>query len=113
MDATHQTDVSPNNVSTAAANALGSLQLADHPHANIRCFTEVAPDATIHFQIIDLGQQLYIWVAVGGAKFQNLYLAIQSRLVGATYTLCSIGWPMFCTGLLTDRCKLCYCCFPF
>lgn len=49
--------------------------------SRIHCFTEQAPDATIHFQIIDLGLQLYIWVAVGGAKLQNMYLAIQSKQV--------------------------------
>lgn len=51
----------------------------------VHCFTEQAPDAVIHFQIMDLGQQLYIWIAVGGAKLQNMYLAIQSRTV-------SRGW---------------------
>lgn len=49
--------------------------------SHVHCFTEQAPDATIHFQIIDLGLQLYIWVAVGGAKLQNMYLAIQSKQV--------------------------------
>lgn len=66
-----------------AANAVHQLALHERK-ARMRCFTEVAPDATIHFQILDLGQQLYVWVAVGGAKLQNLYLAIQSRLVGAS-----------------------------
>jgi hypothetical protein len=49
--------------------------------ARVHCFTEQAPDATIQFQIIDLGLQVYIWVAVGGAKLQNMYLAIQSKQV--------------------------------
>jgi hypothetical protein len=54
------------------------------PKASIRCFTEAAPDATLYFQIIDLGQQVYVWVSVGGSKFQNLYLAIQSRMVSSS-----------------------------
>ncbi|KAF6263446.1 hypothetical protein COO60DRAFT_1489739 [Scenedesmus sp. NREL 46B-D3] len=76
--------------SASAADQLADLQLtaeagaaaaaAATPKANVRCFTEAAPDATLYFQIIDLGQQLYVWVSVGGAKFQNLYLAIQSRM---------------------------------
>jgi len=53
--------------------------------ARVHCFSEQAPDATIQFQIIDLGLQLYIWVAVGGAKLQNLYLAIQSKQVSHTF----------------------------
>ncbi len=65
---------------TGAADELSQLQLTDS-RARMRCFTEQAPDATIYFQIIDLGLQLYIWIAIGGAKFQNLYMAIQSKLV--------------------------------
>jgi hypothetical protein len=74
----------------ATAGELGDLQLgssssSSHLQAGMRsrihCFTEQAPDAAIHFQIIDLGLQLYIWVAVGGAKLQNMYLAIQSKQV--------------------------------
>jgi hypothetical protein len=65
----------------AAATAAAAAAPAAAAKANIRCFTEAAPDATLFFQIIDLGQQVYVWVSVGGAKFQNLYLAIQSRMV--------------------------------
>eukprot|EP00879_Flechtneria_rotunda_P029441 GHRR01031848.1.p1 GENE.GHRR01031848.1~~GHRR01031848.1.p1 ORF type:complete len:139 (+),score=29.04 GHRR01031848.1:155-571(+) len=71
----------------AASQQLERLQLSDLP-SRIHCYTEVAPDAVIYFQIIDLGQQLYIWVATGGATFQNLYLAIQSRLVSAAAAAC-------------------------
>eukprot|EP00878_Enallax_costatus_P007930 GHUV01008295.1.p1 GENE.GHUV01008295.1~~GHUV01008295.1.p1 ORF type:complete len:162 (+),score=52.51 GHUV01008295.1:149-634(+) len=63
----------------AAADAVQQLTLTARK-ARMRCFSEIAPDATVHFQILDLGQQLFVWVAVGGAKFQNLYLAIQNRL---------------------------------
>jgi hypothetical protein len=78
-------------VVATAAGQLGDLQLgvssscSSDPSGSLRsrihCFTEQAPDATIHFQIMDLGLQLYIWVAVGGAKLQNMYLAIQSKQV--------------------------------
>ncbi|KAF5835809.1 hypothetical protein DUNSADRAFT_6843 [Dunaliella salina] len=44
-----------------------------------RCFTETAPDATIHCQIIDLGRQVYVWASVGAnTKLNNLYMAIQT-----------------------------------
>jgi hypothetical protein len=65
----------------AAPAATAAAAVAAAPKANIRCFTEAAPDTTLYFQVIDLGQQVYVWVSVGGAKFQNLYLAIQSRMV--------------------------------
>lgn len=96
----HTHDQEPDSASQSAEAAtgqlLGAMQLnssTSHPdnssssssnltsRAKIHCFTEQAPDATIHFQLIDLGLQLYIWVAVGGAKLQNMYLAIQSKQV--------------------------------
>lgn len=79
--------VSPQSVA-AAAGQLGDMQLGSSSSdpvagmkARVNCFTEQAPDATIQFQIIDLGLQVYIWVAVGGAKLQNMFLAIQSKQV--------------------------------
>jgi hypothetical protein len=66
-----------------AAPAAAPAAVAVAPKASIRCFAESAPDATLYFQVIDLGQQVYVWVSVGGAKFQNLYLAIQSRMVSS------------------------------
>ena len=48
-----------------------------------RCFVEQAPDATLYFQIIDLGRQLYVWASVGpGAKLKHLCMAIQAPAVG-------------------------------
>lgn len=47
----------------------------------VRCFTEVTPEAAILFQVVDLGRQIYVWTGVGGAKLQNLYLAIASQTV--------------------------------
>lgn len=71
---------------SATSGQLGDTKLAGDSSSSsattlsrIHCFSEQAPDATLHFQIIDLGLQLYIWVAVGGAKLQNMYLAIQSK----------------------------------
>lgn len=66
---------------STAAHAVQQLTLNERK-TRMRCFTEDAPDATMHFQIMDLGQQIFVWVAVGGAKLQNMYLAIQSKLVG-------------------------------
>lgn len=64
----------------AAADVMQQLTLGGRK-ARMRCFSEAAPDATVHCQIIDLGQQIFVWMAVGGAKLQNMYLAIQNRLV--------------------------------
>lgn len=69
-------------MSAAATASMARLTLNER-HARMRCFVESAPDATIYFQVVDLGQQVYVWIAVGGAKLQNMYLAIQSRQVRA------------------------------
>ncbi|KIZ02786.1 hypothetical protein MNEG_5168, partial [Monoraphidium neglectum] len=57
------------------------LSAHEQPSAScsVRCFSEVTPsDGRLDFQIIDLGRQLYVWVAVGGAKMSNLSFSIQA-----------------------------------
>eukprot|EP00195_Chlamydomonas_chlamydogama_P006140 CAMPEP_0202890320 /NCGR_PEP_ID=MMETSP1392-20130828/772_1 /ASSEMBLY_ACC=CAM_ASM_000868 /TAXON_ID=225041 /ORGANISM="Chlamydomonas chlamydogama, Strain SAG 11-48b" /LENGTH=158 /DNA_ID=CAMNT_0049573869 /DNA_START=48 /DNA_END=523 /DNA_ORIENTATION=+ len=44
-----------------------------------RCFMEETQEAVLYFQIMDLGRQLYVWVATGGAKWNNLHLAFPSK----------------------------------
>ena len=45
----------------------------------VRCFSEVTPsDGRLDFQIVDLGRQLYVWVAVGGAKLSSMCFSIQA-----------------------------------
>ena len=68
------------DVGTTLSNADRS---ADHPVPSIsqRCFSEETPDATIYFQIVDLGRQLFIWIGAGGAKMNNLFMAIQTHTV--------------------------------
>lgn len=86
----------------AAAAAVAGLGLADDAAgARVHCFAEDAPDATLHFQIIDLGQQLFVWVAVGGAKLQNLFLAIQARQVRAAAVGVCGSSSSSCCWLLT------------
>ena len=49
-------------------------------------FTEVCTDVPVHFQILNLGRQLYIWVGTGtgtaaqAADFSNLALALPQQL---------------------------------
>lgn len=51
------------------------------PTTRMRTFVQQTPsDAPIYFQIIDLGRQYYVWIATGGARFQELHLAIQTSL---------------------------------
>eukprot|EP00803_Ostreobium_quekettii_P002480 evm.model.scf_859EXC.3 EVM.evm.TU.scf_859EXC.3 scf_859EXC:26891-27946(+) len=43
------------------------------PPGRTRCFSEELDGATVHFQVIDLGRQLYVWVSAAGPKLGNLY----------------------------------------
>ncbi|CAL8471945.1 g11487 [Coccomyxa elongata] len=51
---------------TAAAGAGRAVQ---------HCFSEEILDNTVHFQIMDLGRQLYIWVGTGAAQMGSLAMA--------------------------------------
>lgn len=57
-------------------------QAAGAPRMRQRCFVEALPDATIHYQVIDLGRQLYVWASMGSAaKLGSLCMAIQTPAV--------------------------------
>lgn len=45
----------------------------------ITSFTESLHDATIHFQIIKLAKQIYVWIGCNSAKFGHLYAAAPTR----------------------------------
>ncbi|KAJ0232085.1 Proteasome assembly chaperone [Hirschfeldia incana] len=45
----------------------------------VSCFTEVHDDVTLHFQIIRLAKQIYVWIGYNSAKFGNLYAAALTR----------------------------------
>lgn len=63
----------------AAAGPSGGGGGSGEPGARVRCFSEVTPsDGRLDFQVIHLGRQLYVWVAVGGAKMANLCFSIAS-----------------------------------
>ncbi|KAJ4917465.1 Uncharacterized protein Rs2_03015 [Raphanus sativus] len=61
-------------------------QTGDSPDVNqeedgvkVSCFTEVLDDVTLHFQIIRLAKQIYVWIGYNSAKFGNLYAAASTR----------------------------------
>ncbi|GAX76737.1 hypothetical protein CEUSTIGMA_g4184.t1 [Chlamydomonas eustigma] len=43
---------------------------------NQKCVSIDSPEATIHIQIIDLGQQYYIWCSSLGSGCSNLHLGV-------------------------------------
>ncbi|KAG2426573.1 hypothetical protein HXX76_012891 [Chlamydomonas incerta] len=48
------------------------------PSARQRNFSITTHDAVLHFQILDLGRQYFVWVSAVGPKLGNLTLAIKS-----------------------------------
>ncbi|XP_021889476.1 proteasome assembly chaperone 4 [Carica papaya] len=42
-------------------------------------FSEVVDDLTLHFQIIHLSRQIYVWIGCNSTKFGNLYAAAPTR----------------------------------
>lgn len=51
----------------------------ENDDAQITCFTEKMNDNLIHFQIIRLAKQIYVWIGSDSAKFGHLYAAARTR----------------------------------
>jgi proteasome assembly chaperone 4 len=45
----------------------------------LTCFTEESHDVTLHFQIISLTKQIYIWIGCNSAKLGHLYAGAATR----------------------------------
>ena len=63
-----------------AASSSSNGISGERPPLQTRCFSHATPEATLHFQIVDLGRQVYVWIGVGEPKLPNLYFAIQARV---------------------------------
>jgi hypothetical protein len=66
----------------AAASPAPTATARPPPH--LRAFSERTPDgdAVLHYQLVDLGAQLYVWVGGGGGglpSVPNLHFAIQQQ----------------------------------
>ncbi|KAL9229134.1 hypothetical protein vseg_004635 [Gypsophila vaccaria] len=45
----------------------------------ITCFTEVFDEAVVHFQIMRLNKQIYVWIGCNSTKMGSLYAAAPTR----------------------------------
>lgn len=54
-------------------------------------FSDVVDDATLHFHIIRLHQQIYAWIGCNSAKFGHLYAAARTRPSNAVSVTSLIG----------------------
>ncbi|KAJ6805838.1 proteasome assembly chaperone 4 [Iris pallida] len=87
-------------------NRLSNLEMTTDPQCNgegksletqavdddvqITCFTEDLQDTVLHFQIIRLPKQIYVWIGCNSVKFGHLYAGASTRpnnMVGVTALL--------------------------
>ncbi|CAH8381099.1 unnamed protein product [Eruca vesicaria subsp. sativa] len=59
--------------------SVAQVKIAGDDGVKVSCFTEVLDDVTLHFQIIRLAKQIYVWIGYNSAKFGNLYAAASTR----------------------------------
>ncbi|PON68425.1 Proteasome assembly chaperone [Parasponia andersonii] len=61
----------------ALNSALSSAHISkeDVVPVPVTCFSDSVNDITLHFQIIRLPRQIYVWIGCNYAKFGNLYAA--------------------------------------
>lgn len=48
-------------------------------NVQLTCFTEESHDVTLHFQIISLTKQIYVWIGCNSAKLGHLYAGAATR----------------------------------
>ncbi|XP_010913092.1 uncharacterized protein [Elaeis guineensis] len=64
----------------------------------ITCFTEDLHDVTLHFQIIRLAKQIYVWIGCNTARFGHLYAAAATPPNNAVSVTSLIGGSSDNTG---------------
>ncbi|XP_008776705.2 proteasome assembly chaperone 4 [Phoenix dactylifera] len=87
-------DFSAQHISTDAhCNGKGKIleDQAIDSDVQITCFTEDLHDVTLHFQIIKLAKQIYVWIGCNTARFGHLYAAAATRPNNAVSVTSLIG----------------------
>ncbi|KAE8670350.1 putative inactive serine/threonine-protein kinase lvsG-like [Hibiscus syriacus] len=74
----------------AASEAAGGVQ--------VTTFTELIDEVTLHFQIIRLAKQIYVWIGSDSAKLGNLYAAAPTRPNNSVSVTSIIGGASDNTG---------------
>jgi hypothetical protein len=68
---------------TRSAPAPGASPAAPQYALTQHCFSDEAHDTALHFQVVDLGRQLYVWVGGAGGALGSLTLAAAPAGAGA------------------------------
>ncbi|KAH9606007.1 hypothetical protein KSS87_009492, partial [Heliosperma pusillum] len=66
-------------VDPETAEASSQVTASKDAGVEITCFTEVFDEATVHFQIMRLNKQIYVWIGCDSAKMGSLYAAAPTR----------------------------------
>ena len=75
----HSGDVPQQQQQGGAAPSAAAMQ---------HCVSEQVLDASVHFQIVDLGRQLYVWVGTGDARMGSMCVASPVPPGGHASLLC-------------------------
>jgi len=78
--AAQQIVVNGSALEQSSAAAAAAAETAASTGAVQHCFSEEILDVTVHFQVMDLGRQLYVWVGTGEAKMGSMCFASPSDL---------------------------------
>eukprot|EP00249_Psilotum_nudum_P012128 c23595_g1_i1 orf=571-1167(-) len=69
----------------------------------LHCFSQQANDGILHFQILHLNKQLYIWIGCNSAKFGHLYTSMPTPFDRAPSLAVLIGGGADSTGASMAR----------
>lgn len=75
---------SSEELSPSLNKQISGLKISGEDQSNnadlhITCFTDESHDVTLHFQIITLAKQIYIWIGCNSAKLGHLYAGAPTR----------------------------------
>ncbi|VFR02250.1 unnamed protein product [Cuscuta campestris] len=84
---------------TASKKGISASSVEGDNGIQITCFSEVShDDVNLHFQIICLPKQIYVWIGCNTAKFGHLYAAGPSLSNSAVAVTCLLGGTSDNTG---------------
>ncbi|KAJ0973120.1 hypothetical protein J5N97_021079 [Dioscorea zingiberensis] len=70
----------------------------DDDGAQITCFSEDVHDVVIHFQIIRLSKQIFVWIGCNSAKFGHMHAAAPTRPMNTVSVASLLGGGANSTG---------------
>ncbi|XP_031484831.1 uncharacterized protein LOC116253965 isoform X1 [Nymphaea colorata] len=88
---------------TIAGQSSESLSNSTEYNMQVTTFTEDLKDVTLHFQIIQLPRQIYVWIGCNSSKLGHLYAAAPTRPRNEVTVASILGGAADNTGLSISR----------